>query len=82
MGTIVNASGFAATIDPTNLTASRTIALPNVGGTPVLYQTNTTGSAAFAPAGSNCPATNCVTPYTWMQVTTSDGSTGYMPVFK
>jgi len=81
-GTISNASGFAATLDPTNLTASRTIALPNVGGTPMLYQTNTTGSTAFAPAGSNCPATNCVTPYTWMQVTTSDGSTGYMPVFK
>jgi hypothetical protein len=79
---LTNASGLAATIDPTNLTAPRTITLPNAGGTPLLYQGATTGSTAFAPAGANCPATNCVTPYTWMQVTTPDGSTGYMPVFK
>jgi hypothetical protein len=77
-----NTSIGAATFDPSALTAARTITLPNVGGTPMLYQANTTGSTAFAPAGSNCPATNCVTPYTWMQVTTADGSTAYMPVFK
>lgn len=79
---VVNAGGFAATIDPTSLTAARTITLPNAGGTPLLYQGNTTGSTAFAPGGSNCPAANCATPYTWMQVTTADGSTGYIPVFK
>ena len=75
-------STASATIEPTGLTAPRTWTGPNVSGTFLLYQANTTGSTAFAPAGSNCPATNCVTPYTWMQVTTADGSTGYMPVFK
>src|SRR6266436_90422 len=44
--------------------------------------TNTTGSTAFVPGGSNCPATTCTTPYTWIQAISSDGSTVYIPVFK
>ena len=37
------------------------------------------GSAGF---GANCPAVTASAPYTWEKVTTSDGSQGYMPVWK
>jgi hypothetical protein len=37
------------------------------------------GSAAL---GTNCPATRPTAPYTWEKVTTSDGSQGYIPVWK
>lgn len=43
--------------------------------------TNTTG-AGTALLGTNSPATALSAPYTWIQVTTSDGSTGYVPVWK
>ena len=43
---------------------------------------NGTGSTAFVPAGSNCPATTCTTPYTWVKMTSSDGSTIWLPGFK
>jgi hypothetical protein len=42
---------------------------------------NSTGSGATS-WGSNCPAVTCSAPYTWVTVTTSDGSTGYMPIYK
>lgn len=40
-----------------------------------------TGSASAA-LGSNCPATTATAPYTWEKITTSDGSQGYIPVWK
>ena len=43
--------------------------------------TNSTG-ANSALLGSNCPAVTFTAPYTWITVTTSDGSTGYMPIWK
>lgn len=43
--------------------------------------TNTTG-AGSAALGSNSPATTNTSPYTWIQVTTLDGSTGYIPIWK
>lgn len=43
--------------------------------------TNTTGSGSAA-LGSNSPAITNTAPYTWIQVKTSDGSTGYIPVWK
>jgi hypothetical protein len=54
-----------------------TLRLPRVKWT----GTNSTGSTA-ASWGSNCPAVTCSAPYTWITVTTSDGSTGYMPIYK
>ena len=43
--------------------------------------TNSTG-AGSALLGTNCPAITLTAPYTWITVTTSDGSTGYMPIWK
>ncbi len=42
---------------------------------------NTTGAGVTA-LGTNCPAVTCSVPYTWFTVKTSDGSTGYMMVYK
>lgn len=41
--------------------------------------TNGAGSAAL---GANCPATTPTAPFAWTKVTTMDGSTGYVPVWK
>jgi hypothetical protein len=43
--------------------------------------TNSTG-AGSALLGANSPATTLTAPYTWITVITSDGSTGYMPIWK
>ena len=43
--------------------------------------TNSTG-AGSALLGANSPAITLTAPYTWITVTTSDGSTGYMPIWK
>ena len=43
--------------------------------------TNSTG-AGSALLGTNSPAVTLTAPYTWITVTTSDGSTGYMPIWK
>jgi hypothetical protein len=43
--------------------------------------TNTTG-AGSAALGSNSPAITLTAPYTWWKVLTSDGSTGYFPIWK
>lgn len=51
-------------------------------GIPAFNGTNTTGSTLFAPAGSNCPAITCTTPYTWLQFQSADGSAVFSPVFK
>lgn len=50
-------------------------------GRPRFNGTNTTGSnlPAFT---TNCPAANATNPYTWIQITTADGSTAYFPVWK
>lgn len=41
----------------------------------------TTG-ASSAALGSNCPAVTATAPYSWIEVTTSDGSTAYVPAWK
>lgn len=41
----------------------------------------TTG-AVSAALGSNCPAVTGTAPYSWVEVTTSDGSTAYIPAWK
>ena len=43
--------------------------------------TNSTG-AGSALLGANSPAITLTAPYTWITVITSDGSTGYMPIWK
>lgn len=52
-----------------------------LSGIPKFGGTNTTG-AGSALLATNCPAVTATAPYTWIQVTTSDGSTGYSPVWK
>ncbi len=42
---------------------------------------NTTG-AGIAAFGANSPAVTLTAPYTWLTVTTNDGSTAYIPVWK
>lgn len=43
---------------------------------------NEATGAVSAALGANCPATTGTAPYTWEKVTTSDGSQGYIPVWK
>lgn len=50
-------------------------------GIPKFSGTNSTG-AGSALLGSNSPASTLTAPYTWITVLTSDGSTGYIPVWK
>jgi hypothetical protein len=42
---------------------------------------NTT-AAVVGLIGTTCPAVTCTAAFTWMTVTTSDGSTGYIPIWK
>ena len=64
-------------------TATSTVTPPTTYLQGLTLGANVTGSTSYAtPTFTNCPATDCANPYTWMQVTTADGSTGYMPVFK
>jgi hypothetical protein len=50
-------------------------------GTPRFNGPNPTG-AGSASLGANCPATTTTAPYKWIQVTTQDGSTAYVPCWK
>lgn len=50
-------------------------------GIPKFVGTNSTG-AGSALLGANSPASTLTAPYTWITVITSDGSTGYIPVWK
>jgi hypothetical protein len=43
---------------------------------------NESTGAGTALLGTNCPAVTVSAPYTWETVTTSDGSTGFIPVWK
>jgi len=74
ISTIKAGTGTAANL---NLTAATVI----LTGTPKWAGTNSTG-AGSALLGANSPASTLTAPYTWITVTTSDGSTGYMPVWK
>lgn len=42
----------------------------------------TAAGSGSADLGSNSPATTNSAPYTWLKVETSDGSTGYIPIWK
>jgi hypothetical protein len=68
-------NGTAGTLRDLTLRTLTTSGIPRFNGT------NTTG-AGMALLGANSPATTLTAPYTWIQVTTSDGSTGYIPVWK
>jgi hypothetical protein len=52
-----------------------------IGGLMKFSGLNSTG-AGTALLGTNSPATTNAAPYTWLKVLTSDGSTGYIPVWK
>ena len=53
----------------------------NLAGKLKFSITNSTGGGS-ALLGANSPATTLTAPYTWITVITSDGSTGYMPIWK
>jgi len=46
------------------------------------FAAGNTSGAGTALLGANSPAVTNTAPYTWATVTTSDGSTGYVPVWK
>jgi hypothetical protein len=49
----------------------------------VKFQFGTDGTGAGSAAlGANCPAITLTAPYKWATVVTSDGSTGYVPIWK
>jgi len=48
----------------------------------IKFSTNNTTGSGSAALATNCPAVTPTAPYTWITVTTSDGSTGYIPVWK
>lgn len=54
--------------------ASRALAFKNSG--------NELSGVGAALLGANCPAVTVAAPYTWIKVETSDGSVGYIPVWK
>lgn len=62
-------------------TTSNLQGVVTLGAVPRFNGTNTTG-AGTALLGANSPASTLSAPYTWIQVTTSDGSTAYAPVWK
>ena len=66
-----------------NITASgaNIVGVVTLNNPPKFAGTNTTGAGATA-LGSNCPALTASAPYTWLQITTSDGSTAYLPAWK
>lgn len=68
----------------TAVDAQSTLAVTGVltlSAVPRFNGTNTTG-AGSALLGANCPASTVSAPYTWIQATSSDGSTVYIPVWK
>lgn len=72
-GTSQNSFVTALTIDSTKAAI--------LEGIPRFNGTNTAG-AGTALLGSNSPATTLNAPYTWIQVTSADGSTVYIPAWK
>ena len=53
----------------------------NLAGKLKFSITNSTGANSVS-LGANSPATITTAPYTWITVTTSDGTTGFMPIWK
>ena len=70
-----------ATLDPTNLTAARTVKFLDTGGDFLVAAANTTGGGS-ALLGANSPAVTNTAPYTWLQMLSHDGSTVYVPAWK
>ena len=60
---------------------SSTSTVLTLNGVLKLAGENTTG-AGSAALGANSPAVTNSAPYTWARVVTSDGSTGYVPIWK
>jgi hypothetical protein len=81
--TLTIPSGVAVAVTSTLAVtgASTLTGVLTMSAVPRFNGTNTTG-AGMALLGSNSPATTLSAPYTWVQVTTSDGSTAYVPAWK
>lgn len=60
---------------------SSTSTILTLGGVVRFNGQNTTG-AGIASLGSNSPAVTNTSPYTWIRIVTSDGSTAYIPAWK
>lgn len=78
---IGGASGHVSAIASSTTVFDATSTVFDLKLVPKFSGTNTTG-AGSAALGSNSPAVTNSAPYTWLQVTTADGSTGYIPVWK
>jgi|SRR5215467_3773436 len=48
----------------------------------IQFQAGNATGAGSALLGTNCPAITLSAPYKWLQVTTADGSTAYIPAWK
>jgi hypothetical protein len=82
-GTRITVGSTATTVNGTFTAASTSTFTGAVTftATPRFNSGNTTG-AGTALLSTNCPAVTASAPYTWVPITTSDGSTGYIPVWK
>ena len=87
IGTSASASGSGSVAigrDSSSTAASTSTANEIALGTAnhqVKISNNATG-AGTAALGTNCPATTVSSPYTWLKMTSSDGSTVYVPAWK
>lgn len=72
-------TGTAGALD-TRDALDNTVFKVTYDGTITLANNSTGGGSASL--GGNCPASTLTGPYTWQKVTTSDGSTGYVPIWK
>jgi len=77
-GTTASTGAFTSGTFSTTLAVTGALTMAAV---PRFNGTNTSG-AGTALLGANSPAVTNSAPFTWFQVTTSDGSTGYIPVWK
>ncbi len=82
--TLTGTIGAASMTLSASLTVGTTLGVTGVAtftAVPRFNGGNTTGAGA-ALLGANSPAVTLTDPYTWITVTTNDGSTAYFPVWK
>ena len=77
-GTTASTGAFTSGTFSTTLGVTGVLTMSAV---PRFNGTNTSGGGTPL-LGANSPAVTNAAPFTWFQVTTSDGSTGYIPVWK
>jgi hypothetical protein len=79
---VVDNSTTGATLASFRQNGFEVLQISNAGRIKFANPTNEGTGSKSAALGSNCPAADVTAPHTWETVTTSDGSTGYIPVWK